>query len=921
MASIQIPNLTAATSVSGAEQMEAVQGGSSVRVTIQQIADLAGSQYGLTPIPDLTLLGNLSGVSALPTNYTLSQFLDSSFSNTQGAILYRAGSSWQALAPGLSGQVLATNGTGADVSWFTIAGTGTVTSITAGTNLSVSGSANPITLAGTINTVMNPAFTTSVTTPSIYGGSSASQTLLIQSTTGVGTSDSIVFKVGNNGAITAMTIASDGTVTIPQAAIDTTSITVPLLIGGTTASSSLTLKSTSGVGTTDSILMKVGNNGAVTALTIASNGDATFLSTSTTTIGTLSLTNALTVGNGGTGATTLTLNGVLYGNATSAVGVTAAGTTGQVLVATTGSAPSWSSTIPSTAGVTSISFDTTGLTPSTATKGAITVAGTLVAANGGTGQSSYTIGDLLYASGTTALSKLADVAIGSVLVSGGVGTAPAYSSSPTISTSVTTPLVIGGTTASSSLTLQSTSGVGTTDSINMKVGNAGAINALSISSAGVVALSSALAATSGGTGQASYAVGDLLYADTTTSLAKLADVATGNALISGGVSTAPTWGKINLTTTISGTLPVANGGTGATTANAALTNLTTWTTTATASGTTVLTNTSTYFQFFTGTLSQTITLPVTSTLATGWTFHIVNNSTGNLTVNSSGGNLVITIIPGTTAMVTCQGTTLTTAADWESGYTDFSTATGTGSVVLSASPTLTGTTTATTLSATTLTATAGAGFQNMVVQTSGTSASYSLPAALQVTGAKFKVTVIGGGAGGGGTSTTAGQAGGGGGAGAVGIIYLTYVAGQNTLTYSVGAAVAAGAANAAGTAGNASSIIYNSLTYTAGGGTGGTNNGAGGAGGTTSGTAFTLSINGQAGAAGGTMAATSNYNPNGGDTPLGFGSGGRMSATAAGGAGSVGQGYGSGGSGARNGTGVTSLAGGGGNAGVVIIEY
>lgn len=37
----------------------------------------------------------------------------------------------------------------------------------------------------------------------------------------------------------------------------------------------------------------------------------------------------------------------------------------------------------------------------------------------------------------------------------------------------------------------------------------------------------------GGTGQSAYAVGDLLYADTTTSLAKLSDVATGNALISG----------------------------------------------------------------------------------------------------------------------------------------------------------------------------------------------------------------------------------------------------------------------------------------------------------------------------------------------------------------------------------------------------
>jgi len=75
-------------------------------------------------------------------------------------------------------------------------------------------------------------------------------------------------------------------------------------------------------------------------------------------------------------------------------------------------------------------------------------------------------------------------------------------------------------------------------------------------------------ATAGGTGQTSYAVGDLLYADTTTTLAKLADVATGNALISGGVNTAPAWGKIGLTTHVSGVLPVANGGTGLTTLTA-----------------------------------------------------------------------------------------------------------------------------------------------------------------------------------------------------------------------------------------------------------------------------------------------------------------------------------------------------------------
>jgi hypothetical protein len=74
----------------------------------------------------------------------------------------------------------------------------------------------------------------------------------------------------------------------------------------------------------------------------------------------------------------------------------------------------------------------------------------------------------------------------------------------------------------------------------------------------------AIAAIYGGTGLTSYAVGDILYADTTTSLAKLADVAVGNALISGGIAAAPSWGKIGAATHISGTLPIANGGTNST---------------------------------------------------------------------------------------------------------------------------------------------------------------------------------------------------------------------------------------------------------------------------------------------------------------------------------------------------------------------
>ena len=52
---------------------------------------------------------------------------------------------------------------------------------------------------------------------------------------------------------------------------------------------------------------------------------------------------------------------------------------------------------------------------------------TTIAVNkGGTGLTSYTTGMLLYASGTTTIAGLADVATGSVLKSGGVGVAPAW---------------------------------------------------------------------------------------------------------------------------------------------------------------------------------------------------------------------------------------------------------------------------------------------------------------------------------------------------------------------------------------------------------------------------------------------------------------------------------------------------------------
>jgi len=133
-----------------------------------------------------------------------------------------------------NGQILIGNGTGYTVSTIT-AGAGInitnasgaitidssgVTGLTAGTNISLSGSTGSV----TVNTVNNPTFSTSTTTPIVYGGTSASSSLVLQSTSGVGTIDVIEMRVGNNGATTALSIANSGIVSLPT----TGAVTVPV---------------------------------------------------------------------------------------------------------------------------------------------------------------------------------------------------------------------------------------------------------------------------------------------------------------------------------------------------------------------------------------------------------------------------------------------------------------------------------------------------------------------------------------------------------------------------------------------------------------------------------------------------------------------------------------------------------------------
>ena len=189
----------------------------------------------------------------------------------------------------------------------------------------------------------------------------------------------------------------------------------------------------------------------------------------------------------------------------------------------------------------------------------------------------------------------------------------------------------GGTIGVTAITWAQFSGAGSGVS-SLNFGTTGLLP--SSATTGAITVTGALAVANGGTNITSYAIGDLIYASTAGVLSKLADVATGDALISGGVGVAPSYGKIGLTTHVSGTLPVANGGTNATTASiTSFNNITGYT----ASGATGTTSTNLVFS-----TSPTFTTSMDS----GVTFTAFAGATTSLTIGGTGATSVVAV-PGT----------------------------------------------------------------------------------------------------------------------------------------------------------------------------------------------------------------------------------------------------------------------------------
>ena len=224
--------------------------------------------------------------------------------------------------------------------------------------------------------------------------------------------------------------------------------------------------------------------------------------------------------------------------------------------------------------------------------------GTITYAYGGTGLTSYTAGDIIYASGANTVAKLAIGTTGQrLVVAAGL---PSWATDTTVGTVTSVAALTLGTTGTDLSSTVATST--TTPVITLNVPTASAANRGALSAAdwttfnnkgsgtvtsvsftgGIITVATAtttpaltVAGTSGGipyfssastwaTSAALTANAIVLGGGAGAAPSVLASLGTTSTVLHGNAAGAPTFGAVSLTADVSGTLPIANGGTNST---------------------------------------------------------------------------------------------------------------------------------------------------------------------------------------------------------------------------------------------------------------------------------------------------------------------------------------------------------------------